>query len=96
MLNNYVDELGRGARSDGARVEFWVLEAGTLARLEADLPPHGSLGPLFFAFGLISAEDLRSGAGTYATGTLSRQRVAISGGSWPGCCVGHGLLSDIS
>ena len=96
MLNNYVDELGCGARSDGARVEFWVLEAGTLAQLEADLPPHGSLGPLFFAFGLISAEDLRSGAGTYATGTLSCQRVSNSGGNWPGCCIGHDLHIIIS
>ena len=70
VLNAYVDALGRGARTDGARIEFWVPEAGALARLEADLPPHGSLGPLFYAFGLISAEDLRSGAGTYATGAL--------------------------
>ncbi|KAK9846014.1 hypothetical protein WJX81_008468 [Elliptochloris bilobata] len=68
LLNGYVDALGHGARVDGARMEFWVLEAGALAYLEADLPPHGSLGPLFYAFGLISAEDLRSGAGTYATG----------------------------
>ena len=63
-----MDALGRGGRAEGARLEFWVSEAGALARLEAELPPHGSLGPLFYAFGLISAEDLRSGAGTYATG----------------------------
>ena len=70
LLNGYVDVLGRGGRAEGARLEFWVSEAGALARLEAELPPHGSLGPLFYAFGLISAEDLRSGAGTYATGAL--------------------------
>lgn len=70
VLNGYVDALGRGGRAEGARLEFWVSEAGALARLEAELPPHGSLGPLFYAFGLISAEDLRSGAGTYATGAL--------------------------
>lgn len=70
VLNGYVDALGRGARTEGALIELWVLEAGALARLEADLPPHGSLGPLFYAFGLISAEDLRSGAGTYASGAL--------------------------
>jgi len=77
-----VDELGRGAAPSGARVEFWVTEAGALARLEADLPPHGSLGPLFFAFGLISAEDLRSGAGTYATGVPRAPRPeAVRSGS---------------
>ena len=78
VLNGYVDELGRGAAPGGVRVEFWVLEAGALSRVEAHLPPHGTLGPLFFAFGLISAEDLRSGAGTYATGGRLSPRLADS------------------
>ena len=80
VLNAYVDALGRGGAPAGARVEFWVPEAGALARLEADLPPHGSLGPLFYAFGLISAADLRSGAGTYATGAPRRPAAARSSG----------------
>ena len=84
VLNGYVDGLGRGARTDGARLEFWVSEAGALARLEADLPPHGSLGALFYAFGLISAEDLRSGAGTYATGALCQPIKRALTVSWRG------------
>ena len=37
--------------------------AGAMARVDAELPPHGSLGPLFLAFGLITPEELRMGAG---------------------------------
>ena len=36
-----------------------------MVRVDAELPPHGSLGPLFLAFGLITAEELRAGAGEW-------------------------------
>ena len=47
-----------------------------LTPIRAELPAYGSLGPLFLAFGLITAEELQAGAGNYATGAL---RVAGDG-----------------
>lgn len=51
-----------------AQVEFFVKEGSVLTPIRADLPGYGSLGPLFLAFGLITAEELQAGAGNYATG----------------------------
>jgi len=36
------------------------------ARPQCELPAHGSLGPLFYAFGLITLDDLRNGLGDVA------------------------------
>ncbi len=35
--------------------------------MEAELPANGSLGPLFYAFGLITREQLLDGMGSYGT-----------------------------
>ncbi|KAK9817188.1 hypothetical protein WJX72_010816 [[Myrmecia] bisecta] len=73
LLNNYVDELTRGGFTSSASVEFWVKEdGGLLTKIQAELPAYGSLGPLFYAFGLISSEELRSGIGTYERGEDNR------------------------
>lgn len=39
--------------------------------VEAVLPSYGSLGPLFYAFGLITREELEQGIGNYDQGTGS-------------------------
>ena len=68
-LNAYCDDVASGRRPAAARLEFFVREAdGVLGRVEAPLPAHGSLGPLFLAFGLITEEELRQGAGTAELG----------------------------
>ena len=70
LLNRYVDELQRKGRVQPSSVQFWVLEDGRLTQIRAELPGHGSLGPLFYAFGLISADELQSGVGSYNDGKL--------------------------
>ena len=67
-LNAYVDEVRRGARVQPSSVDFWVIEDGRLTKITAELPYYGSLGPLFYAFGLISTEELQAGAGAYSDG----------------------------
>jgi hypothetical protein len=69
VLNNYVASLTQGEYVSSTKVTFWLNEGDTLSRVDAELPAYGSLGPLFHAFGLISAEELRSGAGSYISGT---------------------------
>lgn len=59
-LNNYVDELAKQRQPKPVSLEFYVREGPQLKRLQAQLTPSGSLAPLFFAFGLMSAEDLAS------------------------------------
>ena len=49
-------------------ISFWVREDDSFVKIEAELPSHGSLGPLFYAFGLISDEELRQGYGSYDAG----------------------------
>lgn len=69
MLNVYVDALAHGRTLDGSLLEFWVKDdAAQLIRVEAQLPAFGSLGPLFYAFNLITQEELEQGLGTYDTG----------------------------
>ncbi|KAK9901712.1 hypothetical protein WJX75_009812 [Coccomyxa subellipsoidea] len=65
LLNSYVDELQRRGKVQTATVNFWVIEDGRLTQLSAELPGYGSLGPLFYAFNLISADEMQSGAGSY-------------------------------
>ncbi len=67
-LNAYVDELQRSGRVQPSGVDFWVLEDSRLTKISAELPGYGSLGPLFYAFGLISTEELQAGAGSYSDG----------------------------
>lgn len=62
-LNVYVEQLGKGVIPKSSTVEFWVRDGERLVRVEALLPSSGTLGPLFFAFGLISEDELRAGAG---------------------------------
>ena len=68
VLNNYVASLTQEQHIDAGRVTFWLLEGSSLSRVDAELPAYGSLGPLFHAFGLISDEELQSGAGSYLHG----------------------------
>ncbi len=70
LLNSYVAKLTQGEHINAARVTFWVREGDSLSKVEADLPAYGSLGPLFHAFGLISAEELQNGSGVYIPGEL--------------------------
>ncbi|KAG2489643.1 hypothetical protein HYH03_011922 [Edaphochlamys debaryana] len=60
VLNAYVDDLAKGLSPSPARLEFYVREAGALMKREAELPATGSLAPLFYAFGLITAEELQA------------------------------------
>jgi hypothetical protein len=69
VLNNYVASLTQGEYLTSTYITFWQNEGNALSRVDAELPAYGSLGPLFHAFGLISAEELRSGAGSYISGT---------------------------
>lgn len=70
VLNSYVDNLAQGWPPGRATLLFWVKEPNDqLEKIEAELPASGSLGPLLFAFGLISEEELKSGAGNVADDT---------------------------
>lgn len=60
MLNVYVDSLNRRDTPSPARLEFYVRESGALLKRQAELPTSGSLAPLFYAFNLISVEELRT------------------------------------
>lgn len=62
-LNSYVEQVARGITPRSTSVEFWVKDGEHLTRIDAQLPSTGSLGPLFFAFGLISQEELQAGKG---------------------------------
>ena len=62
-LNVYVDQLAKGGHPRSCTVEFWVKDGDQLNRIQALLPASGTLGPLFLAFGLITEEELRAGAG---------------------------------
>lgn len=62
-LNSYVEQVARGITPRSTSVEFWVKDGEHLTRIDAQLPSTGSLGPLFFAFGLISEEELQAGTG---------------------------------
>ncbi len=63
-LNSYVEQLARGSSPPSTTLEFWVKDGEQrMARIQALLPASGSLGPLFYAFGLITEEELRSGTG---------------------------------
>lgn len=66
LLNVYVDDLAKGLNPASARLEFYVRDAGALVRREAELQANGSLAPLFYAFGLITVEELHA-ADPYAT-----------------------------
>ncbi|KAK9858382.1 hypothetical protein WJX84_005474 [Apatococcus fuscideae] len=70
VLNNYLDQLSASTCSASSYVTFWVKVPHNTGcqKVDAQLPAFGSLGPLFFAFGLISQEDLRNGSGRLAGG----------------------------
>lgn len=60
VLNAYVDDIAKGLIPSPAKLEFYVRDTGALVKREAELPGHGSLAPLFYAFGLISVEQLNA------------------------------------
>mmetsp|Transcript_35180 Transcript_35180/g.90006 ORF Transcript_35180/g.90006 Transcript_35180/m.90006 type:complete len:629 (+) Transcript_35180:339-2225(+) len=68
-LNGYVDALTRRMLTsmDSRTLVFYVREGEKMQKISAELPANGSLGPLFYAFGLISKEDLLSGQGSYSS-----------------------------
>jgi len=63
VLNVYLDALAQGLTPTSATVEFWVKDRDQLSSLQALLPSSGSLGPLFYAFDLISEAELQAGTG---------------------------------
>lgn len=62
-LNNYVDEMSHGRVPKSTTLEFFVRDGPAHRSVQAQLTPSGSLSPLFFAFGLISADELERGGG---------------------------------
>lgn len=96
-LNSYVEQVARGITPRSTSVEFWVKDGEHLTRIDAQLPSTGSLGPLFFAFGLISQEELQAGTGVCGGGgrVLGGNMTAAEAGCWqhatqqpwPGCPV---------
>ena len=56
------------------QLEFWAADeySTELVLLRAQLPRWGSLGPLFYAFGLIDEDDLAAGVGSYGPGTYRK------------------------
>lgn len=78
LLNSYVDELQRRGKVTSATVKFWVIEDGRLTQTTAELPTCGSLGPLFYAFSLISADELQSGAGSSISSAFSPETDLLS------------------
>lgn len=66
-----MEQVARGITPRSTSVEFWVKDGEHLTRIDAQLPSTGSLGPIFFAFGLISEEELQAGAGGCSGGSSS-------------------------
>ena len=74
-LNNYVGSSAKRQVQQSVPISFWVREDDSFVKVEAELPSHGSLGPLFYAFGLITDEELRQGYGSYDAGGLVKFRL---------------------
>lgn len=87
VLNAYVAELGGLQRHAAAKVSFFIRAAAGLQRIEAELPPQGSLGPLFLAFDLITLAELEGGAGLL-TASEQDQRNFLQ---WLGETVAHAV-----
>lgn len=60
LLNAFVDDLAKGLSPSPAKLEFFVRDSGALVKREAELQASGSLAPLFYAFGLITVEELHA------------------------------------
>ncbi|KAK9861347.1 hypothetical protein WJX84_007981 [Apatococcus fuscideae] len=93
VLNSYLDELASSSHSHAAQVTFWVKTADGAGceKVDAKLPAFGSLGPLFYAFGLISQEDLRNGSGCLTDGVQDGRNVV----AWLGETVVQALEAAI-
>ena len=91
LFNNYVAKLTQGQHISAARVTFWLIDGDSLSRVDAELPAYGSLGPLFHAFGLISAEELKNGAGSYISGTPTAHSFRLI--AYPHCGRDQQLIS---
>ena len=70
VLNTYLAEISEQQPCQRADIEFWLRETTTesCAKLRATLPAHGSLGPLFYACGLIDKSQLQQGLGSHIQG----------------------------
>ncbi|PRW34089.1 hypothetical protein C2E21_7404 [Chlorella sorokiniana] len=77
-LNAYADQLSQGLRPQAAKLTFYVRggEGEALTEVPAELPAYGSLGPLFYAFGLITQEELKEGYGSCGQGADDRDLAA--------------------
>lgn len=77
-LNAYADQLSQGLRPQAAKLTFYVRggEGEALTEIPAELPAYGSLGPLFYAFGLITQEELKEGYGSCGQGADDRDLAA--------------------
>lgn len=64
-LNTYLDDVSRKGSSETVALSFWVKEKSSeeLVLLKTELPAWGSIGPLLYAFGVISEEQLLDGTG---------------------------------
>ena len=70
LLNVYADQLAQGHAPSPTRLEFYIRQGdGHFSHITADLPSTGSLSPLFFAFALISEEDVRKDLSSAAAAT---------------------------
>ena len=59
-------------------VKFYVVEDGRLTPVTAQLPQYGSLAPLFYAFGLITNEELQQSVSNKELGKLHFKGLAAS------------------
>jgi len=66
-LNSYIDALTRRMLTsmDSRTLVFYVREGDEMEKITAELPANGSLGPLFYSFGLITKDELLDGQGSY-------------------------------
>ena len=66
-------DLADSGHCEQQRVQFYCQDAGQGPRLrQAILPGHGSLGPVFHAFGLISQQEMEAGVGSLSPGMSSK------------------------
>lgn len=70
LLNAYADELRNIGKCKTVSLEFLVRRGDGLQKVHAELPSTGSLGPLFLAFGLITMQEYKAGAGQLPEGML--------------------------
>lgn len=75
MLNSYITDLTDEGCCKPSTVHFYHHAPGQTPQLkQAEMPGHGTLGPLFRAFGLITEQDLLDGIGKLQPGVQCQPR----------------------